>query len=177
MKNRVERFNNLIRKIAKGKSSAVDEIYSEFGGLMFVYAKKYLYDKSYAEDLVSEVLFKIIKGAKTFDYSKNGLNWMLKIIKNSAINHNISFSKVQYEVADETAFFDAFSEDFIANKLDLQRSIKFLTDEEKRVLTLTYWEGYTLREIAKIINKSTTSTHRVLKSALLKIKKSIKGDV
>ena len=82
----VTRINKLIVRISKGDIRALDELYDLTSRMLLVMAKKYLYDKSYAEDLVSETYYKLVKNAEKFDATQNGLNWLYKIIHNEAIN-------------------------------------------------------------------------------------------
>lgn len=50
-------------------------------------------DKNYAEDLISDVFLELIRtSAKSFDESKNGLNWIFTIIRNKAYRHNQKYS-------------------------------------------------------------------------------------
>ena len=77
----VKKFNHLVKRIAQGDISALDEIYEQYGGLFFVMAKKYINNKSLAEEVVSEALCRVVRSAKKFNTSQNGLNWIFKIIK------------------------------------------------------------------------------------------------
>ena len=85
----VEKINKLIVRIAKGDTYALDELFVITGRMLLFMARKYLYNKSYAEDLVSETYLKVVKSADSFDKKQNGLNWLYKIVKNGALNHNL----------------------------------------------------------------------------------------
>ena len=55
--------------------------------------KKYLCDANYAEDLLSDVYLKVVRKADSFKKGYNGLNWLIKIVKNEAINYNIKYGR------------------------------------------------------------------------------------
>lgn len=63
----VKKINGLIVRISKGDTDALDELYSLTGRMLLSMAKKYLYDKNFAEDLVSETYYKLVKNSKSFD--------------------------------------------------------------------------------------------------------------
>lgn len=173
---KITRFNRLVRKLKKGDLTALDSIYDEYGGLFFNYAKKYLYDKSYAEDLLSEVFCKLIKNAEKFDFGRNGLNWAIKIIKNEAINHNIKEKQfLSYdESKDITTVFDLLEQ--TENNIILSDALKTLGELERRILYEKFWEGLTVREIAENIGKPPSTTQDILKKALSEIEKKLNPD-
>lgn len=169
----VAKINKLIVRISKGDEKALDELFLLTKRMLLLMAKKYLYDESYAEDLVSETYYKIVKYSATFDKNKNGLNWIYKIIHNEAINHNIKDNRINEcelnENSDSTNF-----ENEILDKILVQNAIQMLTSDEKQIISLRYWEGLDLKEISEKIGKPLTSTYDYLKRILKKLHKLMK---
>ena len=96
MDKRITRFNHLLKRIQWGNEKALDEMFVEFGSLFLSMAKHYLYDKDYAEDLVSEVFDCLVSTkAKSFNPERNGLNWIHTIIRRKAQRHNEAVGKEQ----------------------------------------------------------------------------------
>lgn len=94
MSKDIKKVNALIARIQAGDKKAPDLLFAEIGGLLLNVAKKYLYDKSLAEDLLSDVFLELYSsGAKTFDSSFNGLNWLFTIVKNKAYHYNLKEGK------------------------------------------------------------------------------------
>ena len=181
MDNNANRVNNLIKRIQKGDEKAVDTLYVEFGTLFFAMAKKYLYDKSYAEDLLSEVFLYIYRNrAKSFDANFNGLNWIFTIIRHKAYKHNSgsyynlpivninSTKMLQYVMSEELK-----SQKDMMDRIELIDSLKALSPYENELLYYTYWECLTIREIAKKLNKPRSTVHHDLKLSLDKLKKAM----
>lgn len=79
----------LIRELADGNESALDRLYQLTGKWLNTWAKYYLVDKSYSEDVLSVVYMKLVKDAPKY-CEKNVLNWIIKITKNIALNFNRS---------------------------------------------------------------------------------------
>lgn len=170
----VSKINKLIVRISKGDNRALDELFDLTGRMLLVMARKYLYDKSYAEDLVSETYFKLVKNADKFDPAHNGLNWLYKIIHNEAINYNLrDTSSHNSELKDEAAIITEWVDDWL-DKILIQDALNQLTVEERQVIYLRYWEGLHYRDIAKRINKPITTTYKYIDRILKKLKKLIK---
>ncbi len=170
----VTRINKLIVRISKGDIRALDELYDLTSRMLLVMAKKYLYDKSYAEDLVSETYYKLVKNAEKFDATQNGLNWLYKIIHNEAINfnkkHNLSPDcELTDKAVNTTECIDGW-----LDKILLQDALKQLSIEEREIIYFRYWEGRSLKEIAIMLNKPLITTYDYINSILKKLKKLIK---
>ncbi|MFA6866954.1 MAG: sigma-70 family RNA polymerase sigma factor [Clostridia bacterium] len=175
MDKRVKRVNKLIKEIANGKIQALDSLYGEFGGLLYIMARKYLYDKSLAEDLVSDILLDLVKKAYQFKDDKNGLNWLFKSIHNAAINRNKRQTHFTMEnIEDYSNLQDIlYDENKCVNNEILADAMYVLDINEKDIIYKKYWEGLTVREIAKIIKKPPSTTQQIIKIALTKMKNKI----
>lgn len=170
----VAKINKLIVRISSGDDNALNELFLLTRRMLLFMARKYLYDKSYAEDLVSETYYKIVKYSPTFDVSKNGLNWIYKIIHNEAINHNNKTrGQIICELDENISSINYV--DQLLDKVLVQNAINSLTNEEKYVIYLRYWEGFELREISEKINKPVTTTYDFLKRIHKKLHKLIKN--
>lgn len=169
----ITKINNLILRISKGDTKALDELFLITRRMLLFMARKYLEDACFAEDVVSETYLKIVKYSSSFDSTKNGLNWIYKIVHNESVNRN---SKICWnseceldEVPDSTVYIDE-----LLDKILIREAIDTLSDDEKYVIFLRYWKGLELREIAKIINKPQTTAYDFLKRIHKKLHKLMK---
>lgn len=168
---RVKQFNGLIVRLARGDISALDALYEGYGGLLNAMAKKYLSDKALSDDVLSEVFCKFVKGAKSFNPRKNGLNWAFKIVKNTCLDFNRRMTKTATENLDEWfTLADALpvSED-TTEIIDLHAALRLLNDEENHILYLKFWEGMTVREIAKQLHRPKSTIQYMIEQSLKKI--------
>ena len=168
----VAKINKIIARIGKGDTYALDELYSFTGRMLLFMARKYLADKSYAEDLVSETYLKVVKGAKGFDPNQNGLNWLYKIIKNGALNHNLRDKTSNSVELDKE--FDKSCVDEWLNTILVKSAIDTLSNDDKNLIYLRFWEGYSIQEIADKIGKPLSTTHDNLKRIYKQLKKHLK---
>ncbi|MBO4572951.1 MAG: sigma-70 family RNA polymerase sigma factor [Clostridia bacterium] len=169
MDKKVKRVNSLIVRIAYGDVSALDDLFTEVGGLLYVIARRYLFDKSLADDVVSRVFVKIVKASLNFDADKNGLNWLIKSTKNEALNENVRSGKYLPEPDENHNVADVVTEEDLASRYDVAEALKKLDEKENLLIKYVYWEGLTLREAAEKLAMPLTSTHRLLKNTLKKL--------
>lgn len=166
-----KRANYLLRRIQKGDEQALQTLYEEFGKQLFAIAKKYVSRPADAEDVLSDVFYDLVaKKAGSFDERKNGLNWLYKIVKNKALAYNkqqAAFVEAQGEERAE----DCVRDD--AELADLKNAMVFLTEKENRIVRLHFWEGLTIREIAKEMGEKHTTVFYSYKRALKKIEKHL----
>lgn len=171
MDKNVKRVNKLIVEIGRGKIKSLDKLYVEFGGLLYIMARKYLYNKNYAEDLVSDILLNLVKKASQFKPEGNGLNWLFKSIKNAAININNRDNHFIMENIEE--HFDicaVFDEEKLINSFTIIEALNELDSFEKRIIEMKFWENLTVREIAQKIEKPLATTQRLISSIYKKLK-------
>ena len=170
----VLKINKLIYRISKGDNHALDELFELTSRMLLTMARKYLFDKSYAEDLVSETYFKLVKNASKFNPAQNGLNWLYKIIHNEAVNYNRrDYSLYNCELTDEASIIDDCVDDWL-DKILIKDALNQLSAEERLVIYLRYWEGLNYQEVAKRINKPLTTTYDYINKILKKLKKLLK---
>jgi RNA polymerase sigma-70 factor (ECF subfamily) len=146
----------------------LDRLFEEVGGLLLSMAKKYLVDKSLAEDLTSEILARLSKRAGRFDVKKNGLNWLYKSVRNEAINRNKKTGKIRCDnIDDHRDLADVITP--LDNSIDsimLRDALKKLPTAESQVLYYKFWEGLTVRDIAAILKKPRSTVQNLIDKAL-----------
>lgn len=179
MDNRVLRVNSLIIKIQKGDEKALDALFIEFGALFLCMAKKYLFEKGYAEDLLSEMFLELWRsGTKSFNAKFNGLNWIFTIIRNKAYKYNgLNHNTVPLEeIENQRSFSQIISQndedsDKLIDDILLKDALQSLSNYENELLYYKYWESLTIREIAIKLHKPRSTIHYDIKTILNKLKK------
>lgn len=61
--------------------------------------------------------------------------------------------------------------DSAVENVDLRAALDTLSTEENRMLYLKFWEGLTVREIAKAVGLPKSTVHGLIKGALKKVGK------
>lgn len=172
----VRRTNALIMRIAGGDKNALGKLYELTSGYLLNMARAYVRDRSLAEDVVSETYLKAVRGAGSFDPKGNGLNWLFKIVRNTAFNLNSYENRRRHEDIeshlDIADVFDAMDDARLDMK-ELRSAVRTLPREERALLYYRYWEGYTVRELAALTGKPVSTTQDALKRILKKLKNKL----
>jgi len=118
-------------------------------------------DPVVTEDLTAQVFLRVLeamRGGKGWHTSFSG--WIYRIAHNLIVDYYRKRSQATYTNIDDAPHLPAGDGDpyrATAAKLDrdaLLRAINQLTDEQAEVITLRFLEGYSIAEVARMMNKS-----------------------
>jgi RNA polymerase sigma-70 factor (ECF subfamily) len=133
-------------------------------------------DRELAEDLVSEIFIKALEKFHTYDPEISKSSWLYTIAK----NHLANFFRSKYFRDVEPLEVDVWWQDNTWEMIDADQDqkafyklLKELSDQEQRLVTLKYIEGYNYQEMAEITGKSKVSLRVATHRALKKMKKLV----
>ena len=126
-----------------------------------------------AEDLVSRTLVRVINGLDTYKEDDNFYGWMKTIMVNLRRNDlarpvDRGTVPVEAETLAQYAGSDWSTDEQIMRNSDhdvLRKAIKQLDPEYRRLVAMYYFNELSLREIAALLNSSTSSVSRKLEIA------------
>ena len=171
MEKRVARCNQLLARIQRGDEKALELLYKEYGALFSHVARYYLMDKSLKDEVLSETFLEIVKtSARSFDSVGNGINWIHTIIKRKAYAKNAEVNKTSFEDIETVYSLALCMSDDTQEKLEIKEALSKLNEDENKVLYMKFWEGLTVREIAKILDKPKSSVQYIIDMAIKKLK-------
>lgn len=171
----IQKINKCIIRIAGKKESALDELFELTKKDLYVVACSYLYDKSKAEDVLSDSYLKVVKSAASFDRKQNGYNWLYEIVKNTALNQNKKDKLRDGEPLTETNQPNYEFVESLCNRLMVEQALNGLSEEEKRIIYEYFFERKTVKEIADRIGKPKTTTYDLIKRLLEKMKNRLEA--
>lgn len=171
--NKIKRINRCIRRIACGRTDALEELFALTKRRLLIVARTYLWDKSKAEDVLSESYYKVVINADTFDVNRNGYNWIYEIVKNTALNQNEKDKlRTHYSLEEiKEPTFDAVDE--LLDHIMAEEAVLSLTDEEKELIYRYFFEGLTIQEIANFLKKPKTTVYDQFQRTLSKMRKQL----
>lgn len=167
MDERSEALAASLEKISAGDTQGIDEIYVAIGDRMLAVALGIAKNRAVAEEIVQDSFLKLAKYADRFRRRDNAYAWILKIVKNTALN------TIRYEsrragggdvevlpIADEREDPGRRDDCLLAKSL-LER----LDPRERAVLVDKYWLDLTVRDIAARRGMSKSAVARLIASA------------
>lgn len=165
-----KRFNNLIRESKSGK--AFEELYAWFYPKIVSHIYYKFGSRHLGEEVAQEFFLRLIRRPPP-DYIKKPTAWVYTVCDNIA--RDMLSSEKNYNAAyaqGENSPDDAFEKLLYG---EYKRQIEELDDDSRKIVTMHFYEGYSLREIADLLGKNYNTVRQKCARALKKLKKSQKS--
>ncbi|MED4692301.1 RNA polymerase sigma factor [Peribacillus frigoritolerans] len=163
----------LVKKAQKGDDKAFLKLFQQYEEDIYRMAYVYVKNESDALDVVQEVAYRSFKKMETLKNPEYFKTWLIKIAITCSIdlvrkNKNVVQLKPEY---DECI---SFEDEDIPLSITLQELLDQLNEDEKSIVILKFYEGYSFKEIADLLNMPIGSAKSVLYRALGKLRKQFK---
>lgn len=153
-------INNLITKIGEGDELAMEELYNGISKAVFSFIMTYVKNSYSAEDLMQDTFIQIIKHPKKFDDTDNGMAYILTIARNLSLNFIKKEKRQQISTMEEIDLFSGATSGDSEKKVYLSQFLSTLSDEERRILIMKEYYGFTFEEIRKSTKLSIATVKR-----------------
>lgn len=155
--------SELMLKVAGYDSKALEQLYDRYSPILYTLIKRIVNDEEVAKEVLSDVFVIIWKKIDQFDFKTNNVyTWLITIARNKAIDTLIR--SLQKEGIED--YTDKYEEEKILPKLSnsinplnleqilnngekVKEIINSLTEAQRYVLELSYYEGLNEKEIAE----------------------------
>ena len=176
--------SELIQRLQHRDPEALASAYDRYGRIAYSLFVRITRDQSAAEDLVQELFIRLWNRARDFDASKGALGvWILAIARNMAIDHVRS---AQARFAARSHSLDRIDRLCLSSnpgdpvsRIDTVRAVKaafgILNANERQVIELAYFEGFSQSEIAARIHEPLGTVKSWMRSALSRLRMAVKG--
>lgn len=163
----IERYLNTVRKI-NNKWSGTDDGFQE--GILGIYQAIKTFDESYNIKFMTHLYFHIeAKIRKFIDKERYRVpQYVIEGIKKGE-RERLYFSELEnFEIEDESIEIDN-----LENKVLVERLLNYCTRQEKEVLNLLFFEGYSGQAVAEKLRISRQWVHTIKHRAFEKIRNHI----
>lgn len=174
---------DLLIEEARSDSAAFAQLYRLHYDSIFRYCARRLFNRHTAEDVTSIVFFKAMRTLGAFKgNSRDFRNWLYRIATN-AINDHLRTAKRRAEAIRSIALahvgdpaLDAESNAESQEEiLHVKQALLTLKPNHQTVITLRFFEGMKLTEIAEILGQSPATTRSQLSRALGCLRKTLQA--
>lgn len=153
-----------------------EQIYQEYYPKVFGYLRSRVERIQDAEDLAQTVFIKVYSKMDMFDSEKSSIStWIFNITRNTLIDHQRSMSFRNHDEIPETMTDDSEDAlDGLINEEALERladALEQLTDEERDLIIMHYYNNYTMLKIADMMCRPYGQIKRLHVKAIQKLKK------
>ncbi|MDE6201741.1 MAG: sigma-70 family RNA polymerase sigma factor [Clostridiales bacterium] len=172
MRTTRDNVNNYLSRLKKGEDCLEEFIDYSCGYLKYI-AYKYLIDKSLVDDVIFLSYDKILQALQTFDYTKNGLAWIVTITQNEAykLNRDETCRDISLEEYKNIIDYNSHEETACVNTYDIERAMSYLNEQERTIIEFSVYMGMTVREIATQMDIPKSTVAYTLKQSLKKLEK------
>ncbi len=169
-----KQFEQCMKRIQRGDKTALKEIYEAYLPLVYTIAVDVLKNKENAEDITSEFFIKLWEIADRFKEGNGHKAWMIRIIKNMAIDYIRKYRKEEMtdfsDASKEEKAKDQVEEEVIGN-LSLQKALSTLSEGEQEIVKLKVLADMTFKEIAKTCNQPMGTVTWKYQNAMKKLRR------
>ena len=168
------------RRYLAGDDEAFIEIVKEYKDGLIIYLNNFTKNIHIAEELAEDTFVKLgIKKPRNTEKS-SFKTWLYVIGRNIAIDYLRKKSKSKEIPINDNMIFEqeSIEQSYIKeeNKLLIHKVMRKLKLEYKQVLWLTYFEGFTNKEIAKIMKKNLHNIETLVYRARLSLKSELEKE-
>lgn len=177
----------LIDMFVKGESEAIEKLIHRYKKRIFTYIYLNVKKHQLAEDLFQDTIIKVIKSLQDGRYQDNGrfLSWVMRIAHNLIIDHyrhEKQFKTISNDDHEMDMFNSAkFSDDNVEQVMvwtqvmnDVRRLVEELPPDQKEIILLRHYGGFSFKEIAEQTNVSINTALGRMRYALINMRKLIK---
>lgn len=168
----------LIQLAKKGDESAFGQLYDLYAQKLFAFIITKTRHRHTSEDILQDVFVKAWRALPKFDEQRGSFNaWMYRIATNCMNDHFRSIQRRPVNLPlEEHASLVADQKPTHAEEFDLdkdneqvQSALNELPDEYRQVLLLRFKEGYSAKEVAEVLNKTSVAVRLIQHRALKKL--------
>ena len=175
---KISGINTVLSELRKGKIQAYEKLFKLYYPRLFKYANHFLEDSFVTEDLIQEVFIEVWNRRKSFATEKQFTSYLFTMVKNRCLNVlkrkviEEKYLTTQAQLKSEELYHISFGveDDFASMEKKLSRVIEDVIAEMpercQEAFRLKWIEGKKIREIAEIMDISTTMVDKHLSKGL-----------
>ena len=148
----------------------MEEVIQREKDLVYRLAFSQCHQKDQADDIFQNVMYRYLKRKPTFESSEHEKAWFIRVTLNCSKTSLKSFWNNRVEEIDEQAYI------FEKKEIDLTPYLNKLSKKYNAVLYLFYYEGYSTKEIAKLLHIKENNVRVLLNRARNQLRKEIESD-
>lgn len=164
--------HELVASLRQQNDEAFSYLYEHYSGALYGVIKQIVGDVELGNDVLQETFVNIWRRIDTYDETKGRLfTWMLNIARNAAIDKTRSkgYQQSQRQIPLDGEVVQPSVKPGI-DDYGLKRLILKLKDEQRLLIDLSYFQGYTHEQIATALHIPLGTVKTRIRSALTQLR-------
>jgi RNA polymerase sigma factor (sigma-70 family) len=163
----------LVALLRRRDNGAFGYLYDHYAAALHSVVRQIVGDSELANDVLQEVFVNIWKRIDTYDASKGRLfTWMLNIARNASIDktRSRSYQQGMRQQALGDAEMAVYAVRPGLDDVGLKKVLFKLKDEQRMLIDLSYYQGYTHEQIAKALDMPLGTVKTRIRTALTQLR-------
>ena len=148
----------LLNRITQASSEALGELYERYAQLLMGLALRIVRHTQDAEEVLQEVFFYVWRRAGSYDAARSSVySWLVVITRSRGLDrlrhrqrHGGDWEEIQADEPAPPDPFAGFSQVLNGERADrVRRAMRRLPEAQREVLELSFFEGWTQKEVAE----------------------------
>lgn len=161
-----------VNRAIHGDREAFAELYDRYFDRIYAFVYHRVNDRDHAEDICATVWEKAYRAIPR--YKQIGVPfvaWLYRIAGNELKNHyhRIHLQNIIRLVPQKLGFSEPHSED----RSDLEIALSQLSESDRQILSLRYWEDFGIEQICQILGINRDSANKRLSRARFRLEKEL----
>ncbi|GAA4738885.1 RNA polymerase sigma factor [Flavisolibacter ginsenosidimutans] len=163
----------LVAALRTKDDQAFGYLYDHYSGALYSVVKQIVGDAEVSNDVLQETFVNIWRKIELYDESKGRLfTWMLNIARNAAIDKTRSKSfqqsSRQQPIVEADGAYGTVKPG--ADDFGLKKVLQKLKDEQRLLIDLSYFQGYTHEQISKALDIPLGTVKTRIRTALTQLR-------
>jgi RNA polymerase sigma-70 factor, ECF subfamily len=174
-------LETLIGAVARGDQAAFTAVCAQAGPAVFGVVRAVVRDRGQTEEVCQEVLLEVWRAASRFEPGKgSALAWVTTIAHRRAVDRvraERRLAERQVRAAWHQVAYDEVAE-AVEVRLDrerVRRCLGSLTSVQRESVTLAYYGGYTVREVAALLATPEGTVKTRMRDGLIRLRDCLGG--
>lgn len=175
----------LITAIGLGQPEALDELYQRYHRLIFSLAVNIISDRATAEEITLDVFTRVWEKAETYRPDLAQVStWLTSITRYRAIDllrrrdsrpdyRSVSWAEVSADIPANPVDNPEELTELAIRRQAVQAALAQLPPEQREVLALAYFKGYSHSQIAEALNQPLGTVKTRVRLAMQKLRQSL----
>ncbi|HEX7021496.1 MAG TPA: sigma-70 family RNA polymerase sigma factor [Trueperaceae bacterium] len=166
----------LVARLQRGDEQALADLYGQLGGRVYSLALRMLHSREEAEEVLQDTFLKLYQKADRYREELGSVRaFVYTIARNEALSRLRARSARPRAASDYDVYDDAFAlassrPDDVATRVTLARAMDGLGEQDGRLLTLAFYEGYSHKELSELLDMPLGTVKSRLRRALLALR-------
>jgi RNA polymerase sigma-70 factor (ECF subfamily) len=169
-------LDDLLRAVARGDERAYEAVYAQTASWVLGVVRRVLRDPAQSEEVMQEVMLDVWRSASRFDpVIGSGTAWIMTLAHRRAVDRvraerslasrerRTAVADVDYDDAAETAMASLERE-------RVRRCLETLTALQDECVRLAYYNGYTYREVARLLGVPEGTVKTRMRDGLIRLR-------